>query len=146
VKKTFGALHARTLCHATEDLDRVKIALENVLGKSELTVTRTEGHHGNPIIVIETVVEDERIDEFFAKLRIEDVEKILSSLSSRIDEGCNMFIRIDKQAAFKEDIRIGANDDVISLRVRVRSFPAKKDAATSIVKGYLESRLAVSEN
>jgi RNA binding exosome subunit len=146
VKKTFGALHARTLCHATEDLDRVKIALENVLGKSELTVTRTEGHHGNPIIVIETVVEDERIDEFFAKLRIEDVEKLLSSLSSRIDEGCNMFIRIDKQAAFKEDIRIGANDDVISLRVRVRSFPAKKDAATSIAKGYLESRLAVSEN
>ncbi len=123
----------------------MKIAIENVLGKSELAITRTEGHHGNPIIVIETAVEDERIDEFFAKLRTEDVEKLLSSLSSRIDDGCNMFIRIDKQAAFKEYIRIGANDDAISLRVRVRAFPAKKDLATSIMKDYLESTLALSK-
>lgn len=123
----------------------MKIALMNVLGKSELIITRTEGHHGNPIIVIETAVEDDRIDEFFAKLRVEAVEKLLSSLSSRIDDGCNMFIRIDKQAAFKEQIKIGTNDDVISLRVRVRAFPAKKDVATPIVREYLESRLLVSE-
>ena len=143
MKKPFAVLHARTFCHATEDFERVKSALENAVGKSETKISKTEGHHGNPIVIIETAVEGmDGIDMFFSKLSRTDVGELLSSLSSRIDDSCDLFVRIDKQAAFKDEIRLGRDDDVISVRIRVRSFPAKREAAYMIVREYLEGVLA----
>ena len=143
MKKTFASLHARTFCHATEDLERVKSALENVIGKAEIKISKTEGHHGNPIIVLEAVIEgNEEIDEFFSRLGAKDIEVLLSSLSSRIDEGCNLFMRIDKQTAFKGHATLGDSEDVISVRVHVRSFPARCEIATDLAKEYLTSKLA----
>jgi len=143
VRKPFAVLHARTFCHATEDLERVRSALENAVGKSEINISKTEGHHGNPIVILEAAVEGmDGIDRFFSKLSRIDVGELLSSLRSRIDDSCNLFVRIDKQAAFKDEIRLGRDDDVISVRVRVRSFPAKREAAYMIAKEYLEGVLA----
>lgn len=143
MNRPFGALHARTFCHATEDLGRVRAALENALGKHELRTLRTEGHHGNPITILETTVEDtDAIDEFFSRFGAADLDELLSSLGSRIDDDCNLFLRIDKQAAFKEEIRLGRNDDVIMVRVRVRSFPAKHEIALATAREYLESMRA----
>ena len=140
MKSVFSVLHARVFCHATEDLDRVKAALENAVGKSEVKITRTEGHHGNPIVILESTVEEsDDIDEFFSRLGKQNVDEILSSLSSRMDEACNLFIRLDKQAAFKGEIRFGS-DDVISVRIRVRSYPSRIDIATSAVRDYLGGR------
>jgi len=139
VRSVFSSLHARTFCHATEDLDRVKTALENAVGKSDVKISRTEGHHGNPIVILETAVEErDGIDEFFARLGRENVDEVLSSLSSRMDESCNLFIRLDKQAAFKREIIFGS-DDVISVRIRVRSYPSRRDIAASAVREYLGS-------
>lgn len=143
MRKPFAVLHARTFCHATEDLERVRSALENAVGKSEINISKTEGHHGNPIVILEAAVEGmDGIDRFFSKLSRIDVGELLSSLRSRIDDSCNLFVRIDKQAAFKDEIRLGRDDDVISVRVRVRSFPAKREAAYMIAKEYLEGVLA----
>lgn len=139
MRSVFSSLHARTFCHATEDLDRVKTALENAVGKSDVKISRTEGHHGNPIVILETAVEErDGIDEFFARLGRENVDEVLSSLSSRMDESCNLFIRLDKQAAFKGEIIFGS-DDVISVRIRVRSYPSRRDIAASAVREYLGS-------
>jgi len=142
VKKPFAVLHARTLCHATEDFERVRSALENAIGKSEINISKTEGHHGNPIVILEAAVEGmDRIDRFFSKLSRTDVGELLSSVSSRIDDSCNLFIRIDKQAALKDEIMLCREGDVISVRIRVRSFPAKREIATLTVREYLEGRL-----
>ena len=117
--------------------------MENAVGKSEVKISRTEGHHGNPIAIVETTLEDaEEIDSFFSKLGQEDVDELLSSLSSRIDNSCNLFIRLDKQAAFKGETKLGRNDDVISVRIRVRSFPSRCEIAASAVREYLEDRPA----
>lgn len=116
--------------------------MENTIGKRELKISKTEGHHGNPIVVLEAAIEDmEGIDEFFSRLGADDINELLRSLNSRIDLGCNLFIRIDKQAAFKGHIAIGDNDDVILVRVHVRSFPSKREIATSSAAEYLVSIL-----
>jgi len=146
VKKTFATMHARTFCHATEDLDKVESALENTVGKLDIEVVRTEGHHGNPIMILETTLgEADGINGIFSKLRKEDIERLLGSLDSRIDDGCNFFIRIDKQAAYTGEIRLASNDDVISLRLKVSTFPARREIASSVVKGYLEKLLSGRE-
>jgi len=142
VKRKFVDLHARILCHATEDLEKVELAMTNALGPVELNLRSTEGHHGNPLAIIEAVIDGEReISEFFQRLREEDIEAIAGSLATRVDKGCNLFIRLDKQSAFLGDLRLATNDDVVSIRVRVSAYPAKADLAVSIVEGFLKELL-----
>ena len=123
----------------------MRTALENAVGKDEVKISETEGHHGNPITILESSSEDmEVIADFFSKLRATDINELIGSLSSRIDDGCNLFIRIDKQAAYAEDIKLARNDDIISVRIKVRSYPARSEIATSIAKEYLEDLRSIS--
>lgn len=148
--KTFQALHARTLCHATEDIDKVKQAFTSVVGDTEISVSKTDGHHGNLIFVIEATLEkDNAIDGFFEKLSDSDLDTIVQTLSSRIDDGCNLFIRIDKQTAFSGKIKMASNDDVISVRLRIRSYPARPELAAKAAQDYvalLLERRAAAKN
>ncbi|MBN1677961.1 MAG: hypothetical protein JW880_05425 [Candidatus Thermoplasmatota archaeon] len=138
VSGTFSSLHARVFCHATEHLDKVKKAMLNSLGDVELRVSQTEGHHGNPIEIIEaTIAEPHLIDDFFRRIRAEDLETIVGSLDRRIDDGCNLFLKLDKQEAFAGRLRLGSGDDVISVRMRVKAFPARREVALAAAGDYL---------
>jgi RNA binding exosome subunit len=142
VRSMFSSLHARALGHATEDLDRVKTAMANVMGDVDLRVSRTEGHHGNPIVILEATIEDSRaIDGFFARISDEDMEALIGSLEKRVDDGCNLFLKLDKQDAFAGTIRLGTGDDVISVRVKARVFPARREIAKEALGEYLRAAL-----
>jgi RNA binding exosome subunit len=143
VKKLFVGLHARTFCHTTEDLVKVKQAVANVVGDAELRISKTVGHHGNPITIIEsTVDETSGISEFFAKIDDHDLSVIEETLPSRVDDGCNIFLKIDKQEAFLGRVRIGHGDDVISLRIRVAAFPATCAVAQNNIREFLTGERA----
>jgi len=138
VTRTFSVLHARAFCHATEDLERVKTVMMNAFGEVELAVSRTEGHHGNPITILETTIKDpQEIDHFLARLDLADIETLIDTLDKRVDNGCNLFIKLDKQEAFTGVVRLGAGDDVISVRLKIRSFPAKVEVAKAAARQYL---------
>ncbi|MCX6658537.1 MAG: hypothetical protein NTY62_07645 [Euryarchaeota archaeon] len=140
MKQPFAGLYARAFCHATEDLEKVKRALRNTIGDAEIHIARTEGHHGNPITIVEASVESiEEISRFFETLAVDDLRFVLDTLSTRIDEGCNLFLKIDKQAAYEERIRLGHNDDVISVRIKVIAFPAKCEVAQGTTRTFIES-------
>jgi RNA binding exosome subunit len=140
VKRSFAGLYARAFCHATEDLEKVKLALRNTIGDAEIHTARTEGHHGNPITIVESSLESaEEISRFFEKLTIDDLRFVLDTLPTRVDDGCNLFLKIDKQAAYEEHIRMGHNDDVISIRIKVVAFPAKCEVAQGTTRTYIES-------
>ena len=138
VNKIFSNLHARAFSHATEELERVKLAVTNTVGGAGLTVTRSDGHHGNPIDIIEFTVEDEEgITAFFRRFDKTDLEDLRGSLARRVDEGCNLFVKVDKQSAFDGTIRLGKGDDVISVRVKIRAFPARTELAQRIAHEFL---------
>lgn len=140
MKQPFSGLYARAFCHATEDLEKVKRALLNTIGDAEIQTSRTEGHHGNPITIVESSVESiEEISRFFEKLATDDLRFVLDTLSTRMDEGCNLFLKIDKQAAYEERIRMGRNNDVISIRIKVIAFPAKREIAQGTTRTFVES-------
>jgi len=140
VKKPFAGLYARAFCHATEDLEKVKQALRNTIGDAEMQISQTEGHHGNPITIVESGVESiEEISGFFEKLAEDDLRFVLDTLSTRVDEGCNLFLKIDKQAAYEERIRLGRNDDVLSIRIKVIAYPAKCEVAQGTTRTFIES-------
>lgn len=146
MNRPFAGLHARAFCHATEDLDKVKTALQNTVGEADIRISRTEGHHGNPITIVETSVEMMReISSFFERLEKDDLRLLLETLPSRVDDGCNLFIKIDKQAAYSGRIRMKRNGDVVSVRAKVRAFPATSEVAQATARAFLESLLQTSE-
>jgi RNA binding exosome subunit len=142
VNRPFARLHARAFCHATEDLDKVKTALQNTVGEADILTSRTEGHHGNPITIVETsVVTMEEISRFFERLGKDDLRVVLDTLPSRVDDGCNLFIKIDKQAAYEGCIRMGHNENVISVRVKVQAFPGTCEVAQTTARAFMENLL-----
>jgi RNA binding exosome subunit len=143
VKRPFIALHARTICHSTENLEKVKLAFSDVLGESPLEITKTEGHHGNTITIIESVLDSPvAIGLVFSRLSDGDLERLRDSAESRIDGSCNLFMRLDKQAAFAGNLVISASEDAISLRLRVSAFPKKPEVAVKVFKDYVDSEIA----
>ena len=132
-------MHGRVLSHATERLERVEKSIQNVFRDSKLEVKRTVGHHGNPIIVVEaSTTSMDAIADMLARLQPRDIEMLLKTLEDRIDDSCNLFVRLDKQSAFAGEMRLAENDDAIAVRIKVRAFPAKKALAIEVVSDTLQ--------
>ena len=138
MKRPFSSLHARALCHATEVLDRVKQSVTNTVGDVDLETKRTAGHHGNDILVVEAHSTDSRnVKHLFDLLSAEDRELMVSTIDRRLDDSCNLFLRVDKQAAYEGRVTLGASEDSIALRLKVSAFPAKPEVAAEVVTEFV---------
>lgn len=115
----------RFSAHATEDLDKVKKAVFNLFPedrREELNfrVTVAKGHHGNPITFSETRIKDRGLIETFIEtistgLSELDKETILREFHLFVEK-CNLYLRLDKQAAFQGEVKLH-NADPIHIRV-----------------------------
>ena len=136
-------MYVRAFCHATEDLEKVKLAVSNVVGSKEMVLRYAEGVHGNPITIVEaTLLDPDSIAGFLSRLSVGDLHALLPTLERRVDEGCNLFLKVDKQSAFKGLVLLGSGDDVISIRLRIEAFPAKCDVAQRNAREALEQEIA----
>jgi len=130
-----------TLCHATEDLDKVKVALMNVLPEEirpelegTLSVSMLEGHYGNPIFVLKVRIEKPELAEALLKrlltsLPTGDLIVLERTLKLRLDPSGHLYLRLDKQRAYLSEIRVYDGDDVI--RVRVKLSPQARQIVLS---------------
>jgi RNA binding exosome subunit len=126
------------LCHATEVLDRVEQAMVNVLGEVGLDVERTTGHHGNEILVVEAHSADAKVvKRLFDGISPSDRQTLLGTVESRLDESCNLFLRIDKQSAFGGRTVLAASEDAIAIRLKVNAYPAKREIAMEKAAEFL---------
>jgi RNA binding exosome subunit len=137
-----AGLSFRTFAHATEDEEKVEQALKLASGADEITRSKSEGYHGNPIVVMEAKISrSKEIKEFFASLPVEDVQRLLDTLEIRIDEESMFFLRLDKQAAFEGRLTLGRNDDVISVRGKIKSYPQSRENALKTMGSILQDVL-----
>ena len=125
----FHYIDLRTFCYATEDEKRVEEAIRAFLPE-EFALDRMEntGHHGDRIVVLSARVEtaDDMRYILDRLAELDDIERVLEELDERVDDNCSFFMRLDKQAAFQDEIRLG---DGITLRAKVEAYPAKHEAA-----------------
>ena len=128
-KLPFHYVDLRTFCYATEDEPRVEAALKYFLPDDYPIDRETgEGHHGDPIVVLSARVENaDDVRHVVGKVReLDDLETVLDELDQRVDEDCAFYLKLDKQAAFRGEVRRGEG---ILLRAKVEAYPAKKPAA-----------------
>ncbi|RLM67777.1 RNA-binding protein [Halorubrum sp. Atlit-26R] len=140
-KVPFHYVDLRAFSYATEDVKRVEQALRTLLPEDvELDRVENVGHHGDRIVVLSARVE--RADEMRHVLdrlaELEDLDRVLDELDERVDDNCALFLRLDKQAAFRDEVRLGPG---ITVRTKVEAYPAKKEKAVANARETL-SRLA----
>ncbi len=131
----------RTFCYATEDETRVRSALEALIPE-ETPIDRAEstGHHGDRIVVFSTRIETaDDIRYVLDRLTEGDVlATIASELDDRVTDNCELFVQLDKQAAYQGRVERG---DGIMLRAKIEAYPANPDIAVDNVTTLIEERI-----
>jgi len=127
----FHYLDLRAFCYATEDDQRVARALQLLLPEAfELDRARSEGHHGDRILVlsgrVETTDEMRTVIEQLRGLPEAERDRLRTERGRRVDEDCSFFVSLDKQAAFGGEVRLGEG---ITLRGKVEAYPASRERA-----------------
>ena len=135
----------RTFCYATEDEKRVEEALRTFLpdGDDEdedpfpIERVESEGHYGDRILVLSARVENaDDVRHVLSRLAdLESFDELMDELDERVTENTELFLRLDKQAAFEGDVRLG---DGITFRGKVEAYPAKKEKAVANAEEVLE--------
>ena len=120
-KLPIGYIEIRIFAHATEDPEKVMAAVRNMLPESisESIVfekTALTGHHGNPIFLFETKLENRQmlpqvLKQIGSKLTALDKETLHSELKLHLEKG-NLYLRFDKQQSLLGAPRLSPNDPV----------------------------------
>ncbi|MEM2688715.1 MAG: RNA-binding domain-containing protein [Candidatus Bathyarchaeia archaeon] len=114
-------IDVRVFVHATEDEGKVLSAIRNTLPPQiseniAFKKSNLSGHHGNPITLFETKInEKEHVKAFLEKLAsglsILDKEILGGEIEQHIERGC-LYIRLDKQAAYLNEFKLGTTDPI----------------------------------
>jgi RNA binding exosome subunit len=120
-KTLVGYIDIRTSAHATEDDDKVLQALHNTLPTGLIeTITfkkaNLTGHHGNPITLFETRIKDKNtsqktLEKLASGLSIMDKEQLNGEIRQHLEKG-NLYLRLDKQAAYLDQIKLCQTDPI----------------------------------
>jgi len=115
------------IAHATDDLEKVQAALTTILpeslkGRQLFTRRYVEGHYRNPITTFEaklTKPADVEVftSNFFRQLSKSEKLRIERVLALHSDPEGNLYVRIDKQRAFRGIIELGEEDPI---RIRLK--------------------------
>ena len=136
----FHSVELRAYCHATEEETRVEGAMRCLSPWGVLQMKRSEGHHGNPIVLITCHLEDSgEIAKFWRRLKEAGaIPEIVETLQERIDDEGVLHLRFDKQKAFAGSIDLARLDDVVAVQAKVAAYPAKKSNAVKVAFRYLQ--------
>lgn len=136
-----------THCHATEDLEKVKQAMLNILNpdlrnKINIEQETLYGYHRNPITRLKIVLEENDALEFLKYLMKSmsegDKQLIVTSIEMRYNKKANeIFIRLNKQDAYLGIISVYDGDDAIKISISfsmLRSVEAIRNFLENLVR------------
>ncbi len=134
------------IVHATEDSNKVIRALLTAcpaeLFPSEVGERTFKGHHGNEITTISKSLRGSGsnafLDFLWESLPRVDRETVLSSISSYIDDGGGLHLRIDKQESLRGVLRI-QDREPIKIEISFQTQGKSNQQVLDTVRKRLES-------
>lgn len=122
-------LFLQVLCHATEDEEKVMKAVENVVGDENMfkmcvSSQQLKGYYHDPITMIKLELEDSEtamkiVKNIFANISEYEKKVIIDEGLERGKHGGKLYIRLDKQAAYRGFLRL-SDKDAIRIQVDIR--------------------------
>lgn len=136
--QTFHWVEVMTICHATEREDLLLEVMDALAGEDNVTLEETEGHFGNRIVIMSARISREKdTKHLFSALGPGLLTELAGELDERIDDDCNLYMRLDKQKAVRGECAISRGGDVISITGKVVSHPARKAKAVAAMESFL---------
>jgi RNA binding exosome subunit len=143
--RSLQSVQISTIAHATDDLDKVQVALRSLLpdslkGREVFTRRYVQGHYGNPIVTFDArLTKPQEVEQFrhhFAR-QLAKREKLLiqRNLDMHCDDQGNLFIRLDKQQAFRGALELSEEDPI---RVKLK-FSRLSGEAKELMNKFLEA-------
>ena len=141
----------RVNAHSTEDKSRVRNALDffllNSVSKSIkagntddiVEITNVDGYYKNPISTLSANITRKQDCLAFARFVREnmhpgDVELLRSEMPDRLDDDQLFHFRLDKQAAYLNEVKLSSSSDAITVKVKIATFPKNWEQAGKIVE------------
>ena len=148
-QKTILKVELQTFAYATEDVDKVEKALTNILGNdvgyAKLTHSNLTGHFKDPITIIKAIINKKKptsalFNRVLNGMSSLDIFTLLDELSDRVDTSGNLYIRFDKQKAFKGVLYLNMVDPIrIKFNFRI---PHRMDPSEHI-RSIIEERSTI---
>ncbi len=140
MKKVIDGIYLRCLVHSTEDVEKVKKAMQFISGYEKFSEETIKGYHGNVLIVLSlTLTKNQDILRFMKRLNeLGITELIVENITSLMDNDGEIHIRFDKQEAYMERIALTSGGDVITLKIKVLSYPKRRETAIKNFKSFIE--------
>jgi len=120
-KHPIAYIDIRAFAHATEDTEKVQTAIHNTLTTETINTITFEksslnGHHGNPITLLQTRIKDQNtIQNFIQKLSTNlttlDKQQLSDEITQHLDKA-TLYLRIDKQAAYQNQLKLSTTDTI----------------------------------
>lgn len=118
----------RFFAHATEDIDKVVKAVQHVLPSDHVedvvfNKSNLRGHYGNSITLFEAKIKNKEtiralVENLSSRLSELDKETLSREIHLHVEKG-SLYIRLDKQAALQDKLKL-CTSDPIRLRIRFR--------------------------
>ena len=141
----------RVNAHSTEDKSRVRNALDffllNSVSKSIkngntddiVEITNVDGYYNNPISTLSANITRKQDCLAFARFVREnmhpgDVELLRSEMPDRLDDDQLFHFRLDKQAAYLNEVKLTSSSDAITVKIKIATFPKNREQAGKIVE------------
>ena len=141
----------RVNAHSTEDRSRVRSALDffllNSVSKSIkdgntddiVEITNVDGYYNNPISTLSANITRKQDCLAFARFVREnmhpgDVELLRSEMPDRLDDEQLFHFRLDKQAAYQNEVKLSSSSDAITVKAKIATFPKNWEQAGKIVE------------
>lgn len=136
----------RVIAHATEDISRVRAALDFFLsgagvreGSKLIEEIQAEGHHGNPITILSVQLKKKADCLNFAhfvreRFSEKDVARLREEMPERLDDNQVFHLRFDKQAAYLQQVKLTDSSDAITAKVKIETYPKNREKAGAIVE------------
>jgi RNA binding exosome subunit len=132
----------RAFVYGTENKEKVLESINTLFPNSSPQCEATEGYYKNPVLILYNKIDKKSdIKDFIGKLSsMNDPTKkrILYQLEDKMDDSGNLFLRFDKQRAYKGDFKVVEHGDSIHLKIKIAAYPAKKKVALKIARKLFE--------
>ena len=139
-------IHISVFCKPEEDIELIEKKLLFLVPfdikeqKIELKKTNATGFNEKKITILEVYLEKESHTNLFLKnlaknLADEQKSLIKKQAESRLDEGLNFFLRLDKIKLINEDkLWLTDKGDCYHIRIKIAAFPHKREVALKVIE------------
>ena len=141
-RRLFSYVEVSCIIHATEELEKVLVAVKNVFPAEDAEEINFEqkilsGFYKNPITMLKAVITEKRkvvvfMRRFLEMLEPDDRALLSSEFRSYVDSAGNLYLRVNKQEAFRGKMRLNSVDS-IRIKIKLNMLPTTLEELESIL-------------